>query len=120
MSQSLLFISITESIYLIYMFYFFHTTIDFNLIHHTYFDNIKILKHIQGNKKGLRICLFGRLILPLFICFLLIRNYYTSFHKYWISIIITSFILSLLNMNAMVYLLPIWCIELYIHIYFNL
>ena len=116
MNQLLLFISITESIYLIYMFYFFHTTIDFNLIHHNYFNHIKILKHIQGNEKGLRICLFGRLLLPLFICFLLLRNYDPSINQYWLSIIITSFILSLLNMNAIVYLLPIWIIELYIKV----
>ena len=115
MNQSLLFISITESIYLIYTFYFFHTTLDFNLIHHKYFDNIKILKHLQGNEKGLRICLFGRIILPIFICFLLLRNYHPSLNQYWLSIIIISFILSLLNMNAFVYLLPIWIIEIYNH-----
>ncbi len=115
MNQSLLFISITESIYLIYTFYFFHTTLDFNLTHHKYFDNIKILKHLQGNEKGLRICLFGRIILPIFICFLLLRNYHPFLNQYWLSIIIISFILSLLNMNAFVYLLPIWVIEIYNH-----
>ena len=50
MNPSTVYISIIESIYLIYMFYFFNTTTDFNLIHHSYFDNIKILKHIHQGK----------------------------------------------------------------------
>ena len=74
-------ISFLESIYLIIMFYFFHTTIDFNIIHHNYFDNNNLFKHLQGNDKGLRICLFGRLILPFFIAFLLLRNYYTQLNN---------------------------------------
>lgn len=113
MNPSNVYISIIESIYLIYMFYFFNTTTDFNLIPHTYFDNIKILKHIQGNEKGLRICLFGRILLPFFIYFLIGRHYDPSLNQYWLSIMIVSLLLSLLNMNALVYLLPIWVIELY-------
>jgi len=106
-------ISLVESFYLIYMFYFYYTNIDFNIIPHNWFDNIPLLNHLKGNTKGLRICLFGRYILPFFIAYLILRNYIGSLEIYWRYIIFISFILSLLNMNAFVYLTPVWLIEIY-------
>ena len=54
-----LLISIIESMYLIYMFNFFKTDIDFNVF--TSPTNYWF-KHLTGNEYGIRICLFGQIL----------------------------------------------------------
>ena len=49
-------VSILESIYLIYMFNFFETSLDFNVLSS---PDHRFFKHLIGNKKGNRICSFG-------------------------------------------------------------
>ncbi|VVU94830.1 hypothetical protein CPAV1605_555 [seawater metagenome] len=103
-------ISIFESIYLIYMFLLFETTIDFNI-----FNSPKgyWLEHLTGNAKGKRICPFGKVIIFFFIGILLCRHF-VKLPKYtMISSICIGFILSLMNMNALVYISPVLIYELY-------
>lgn len=108
-----LLISLTESIYLIYMFYFFKTSSDFNWDIIPNYDNYE-LKHLTGNKYGLRICPFGRKAILLLIFLLLFRNYYKIPTIIFLSLVI-SFVLSLINLNALVYLVPVWLVELWLY-----
>jgi len=106
-----LMISLIESLYLIYMFYFFKTTFDFNI-----FSSPKYwaFKHLKGRKYGLRICLFGKIIIVPFIFILILRNYIRFPNYFMKSILFLSFVLSWMNMNAVAYFVPIWLIELLI------
>jgi hypothetical protein len=107
-----LYISLIESIYLIFMFHFFETSLDFNALIGPLFNIPKneIFEHLIGNEKGLRICPFGRIAIFGLIFILLIRNY-IQIPQYIINIIlIITFILSLMNINAVIYLLPIFII----------
>ena len=111
MKYPLLIISIIESIYIYYMFCCFETDIDFNIFaspSHYWF------KHLVGNEKGLRICLFGQKITPLIIFILIIRNFIIIPKNYFMGFIIFSMIFSLINFNAFAYLLPIFILEILI------
>ena len=105
-----LYISILESIYLIIMFHFLKTSIDFNILASpkgVWFE------HLIGNEKGLRICPFGRVAILALIFVLIVRNY-INIPQYVINIsLIIAFILSLINLNAVVYLLPVLLTEIY-------
>ena len=101
-------ISIIETAYLIYMFLFFKTSIDFNI-----FDSPKgeWLEHLVGSHYGLRICLFGRYAIFALI-FVLIGRHYINMPKWFLfTTFLITFIFSFLNLNAAAYLLPIWIIE---------
>ena len=101
--------SILESAYLGYMFRHCKTTIDFGI---TPSPNGYWLQHVIGNKKDLRICPFGRVAI-LFLISLLIGRHYTTYITPRIihgSLGIAG-VLSFLNTNALVYLLPIFIIE---------
>ena len=112
MNRILLIISILESIYLIYTFHFLKTSIDFNLIGQSnYTKNNKYLYHISGSECGLRICLFGRVIILALIAILLTRNFYNIPKYIFNMVILTSIILSGLNYNATAFLIPIWITE---------
>ena len=106
-------ISVFESIYLIYMFHYFKTSVDFNIL--TSPQNW-IFKHLIGNEKGLRICPFGRIVIIPFVIILILRNFsFISISKYFINmLLVLSFILSWMNMNAVVYLIPIWFVEFFV------
>ena len=108
-----LLISIFESIYLIYMFHFFETSIDFNILAS---PQNWMFKHLIGNEKGLRICPFGRIVIIPFVIILLLRNLsFIPISKHFVNILLVlSFILSWMNMNAVVYLIPIWFIEIFV------
>jgi len=68
-------------------------------------------KHAVGNEKTCRICPFGQYAIFLLIAILLGRNV-ISMSKFFVivSIGIAAF-LSLLNMNALIYLLPVMIVE---------
>lgn len=103
-------LSIIESLYLIFMFLFFKTSIDFNII---VSPKGWLFKHLIGRECGLRICPFGRITIFALIFVLIMRNYINispMFVKF--SLIIAAFI-SLININALVYLLPVFFIEFY-------
>lgn len=101
------------------MFLFFKTSIDFNLILGNFCNNLflpkgNFFKHLVGNQKGLRICPFGRVAIFALI-FILIGRHFFNISKKMINIALgISFILSLMNMNALVYLIPV-----YLSIYFT-
>ena len=101
-------ISIIESVYLIFMFLFFKTTMDFNVLRSPtgwWFE------HLVGDHYGLRICPFGRVAIFALIAILISRHYVKIPQLYVNTTLVIAFILSLMNMNALVYLIPIWVIE---------
>jgi len=102
--------SILESFYLIFMFLFFKTTIDFNILSS---PNGWWFEHLTGNSYGERICPFGKVAIFVLIFVLIIRNF-INIPVYYIQIsLFISFIFSLMNLNAVVYLIPIWLYEYY-------
>jgi hypothetical protein len=72
---SLLLISIVESSYLIYMFLFFETSVDFNIFSQGELGKSGLFKHLVGNECGLRICPFGRIAIFFLIGIILARNF---------------------------------------------
>ncbi len=131
--MNLMLVSLIEIVYLFYMFYYFKTDIDFNRVSPvSYFfnmffnlieeqktnftdsiiENRKIyLNHYDG--KSVKVCLFGRyMILLLFLFF--IARHFIMIPKHITKIILTiTLLLSMININALVYLLPVLFIEVY-------
>lgn len=102
--------SILEVIYLIYMFHFFETNIDFNI---TSSPEGWWFKHLIGNEYGLRVCPFGRIAIFIPIALILLRHI-IHIPKIYIQYIISiALAMSLSNLNAFVYLLPIFFIEIF-------
>lgn len=100
------------------MFRYFKTTCDFNyLTQSDIFKNNEWFKHLEGNNYGLRICPFGQTVVLIFIGMLIARSYYPMSKFYTLIMLIISFLLSLLNFNAVIYLIPIWLIEIYYLLY---
>tara|TARA_Y100000768_G_C23924797_1_gene656914 strand:+ start:821 stop:1150 length:330 start_codon:yes stop_codon:yes gene_type:complete len=101
-------ISILESLYLIFMFLFFKTSVDFNVLRSPegwWFE------HLVGDEYGVRICPFGQVAIFALI-FVLILRHYVKIPQWFIYLALgISFVLSLMNMNAVVYLIPVWIIE---------
>ena len=93
------------------MFLFFKTSIDFNVL-----TSPKgwLFEHLIGDTYGLRVCLFGRIAIFALIFVLIMRHFINIsplFVK--ISLGIAGF-LSLINLNAFVYLIPIILFECYL------
>ena len=111
-----LIISIIESIYLIYMFLFFKTTINFDKL--TFrprmdFNKKSWFYHSNSNDYGLKICLFGQIIIFVFIAILLLRHFITIPKYIMIIAIITGLLLSFINLNSLVYISPVIIYEVY-------
>lgn len=105
-------ISVLESVYLIYMFLFFKTSMDFNFLKPGLLaNNFDMFKHLLGNQEGLRICLFGRITIFALIAIIIARNFIKIPLRYINASIALSVLLSLMNMNAVIYLIPFWLIE---------
>lgn len=101
-------ISILESLYLIFMFLFFKTSVDFNILRS---PEGEWFEHLVGDEYGVRICPFGQVAIFALI-FVLILRHYVKTPKWFIYLALgISFVLSLMNMNAVMYLIPIWLIE---------
>ena len=112
-STILLFISIIESIYIIYFLNYFKTTTNF--AHpNTFFNNFLFHHHIGKTKKPRNmICPFGHIMSWLFSVYLIFR--YFNFNKNLNNkLLIISGLLSLINFNVLVYLIPIFFIEIII------
>ncbi len=103
-------LSIIQSFYLIYMFLFFKTSTDFNIL-----SSPKgwWLEHLTDNTYDLRICRFGRVVIFGLIGVLILRHFFNIPKKLFNIIMGISVLLSLLNMNAVVYLIPVWVVEYY-------
>ena len=107
----LILVSIIEVIYISYMFHFLETSVDFNI----YDSPTNILfKHSIGNDKTKRICLFGQYAIIILIGLILIRCYYTTPSNLIIISVCIALTISIINLNALVYLIPIFIVELYL------
>lgn len=112
----ILLLRLLEIVYLLYMFLLFKTSIDFNLYSQGILAKSKLFKHLEQNQYGNRICLFGHIMIILLCIFIILREIYPlPQYLTWIVLII-SLLLSLLNLNAVVYLIPFWTIELIIEL----
>lgn len=112
----ILLLRLLEIVYLLYMFLLFKTSIDFNLYSQGILAKSKLFKHLEQNQYGNRICLFGHFMIILLCAFIILREIYPlPQYLTWIVLII-SLLLSLLNLNAVVYLIPFWTIELIIEL----
>lgn len=106
--------SLALSIYIIYMFHFFKTTVGFNHpLESILIADLSFLKHpIYNGDYMNRICPFGKVTIFLLVGFLLLRTQVHIKRIYsWIVFGIV-FVLSLMNMNAFVYLIPYFLLEL--------
>ena len=108
-------LKIIEIVYLIYMFYFFKTTFS---IHHPLESSLTsfsdYLKHpINNGIYESKICQFGKDAMILLITYLIIRCFINFPKLINIMIISITMIVSLLNMNAVLYLLPFVIVEIF-------
>ena len=89
-------ISIIESVYLIFMFLFFKTTMDFNVLRSPtgwWFE------HLVGDHYGLRICPFGRVAIFALIAILIARHYVKIAQLYVNTTLVIAFILSIFKLR---------------------
>lgn len=123
-NNMLLLVSIIESIYLIYMFNFFKTTIEFHHPFEIFLTSFSdYLKHpIRTGLYQNKICRFGNDISYVFAIYIISRFilYKTNFIKKNTlcminkTLIYIGFCLSfLMNMNAVIYLIPLLLLEYY-------
>jgi len=114
MVDYMLCISLFEAAYLIYMFRYFKTTMSFN--HPLEFWITKELGSYWEHPIGSsdyenKICPFGQNIIFLLAGYIIIRNFVEvpiHIHK---NILIYSFVASLANMNAVIYMTPFLILE---------
>ena len=113
MNQLRLIISIIESIYIIYMFKYFKTTYSFNLLPFQFLDYSEYLKHQKYNSQEpvSHICPFGHDMAYVIAGFLVLRNFIPCLMNYNSWIIGLIFLGCFLNLNCVVYFLPILIIE---------
>lgn len=105
-------ISIIEILYISYMFHFLETSVDFNIYDSP--SNI-LFKHAVGNDKVKRICLFGQYAILILIIMILIRCCYTTPSNLVIISVCIALFISIINFNALVYLIPIFIVESYLY-----
>ncbi len=107
-------VSIIESLYLVFMFHFFKTSVDFNIL-----SSPKgwLFEHLIGDEYGLRICPFGQIAIFALIFIIIGRHYFDISDNFILFAFVASFLLSLMNLNAVVYMLPVWLVELYNYFY---
>ena len=109
-----LLVSSIEVVYLSFMFHFFRTGIDFNILAS---PKGYLFEHLIGNEIGLRICLFGQIIIIPLLILLLVRNFISIPPSFIHRILVIAFLLSFMNINALVYLLPVLFIEAFTAFY---
>ena len=121
-------LSVIEAIYIVYMFNYFKTRYSFEFDRPLLILNIlkvklgissKYLDHSMESSKTpiSHICPVGHWGSWLIGGFLIGRHYIKILKNYNIAILIIIFMLCLANMNAVIYILPIYLIELYKYCY---
>ena len=112
-----LLISIIEALYIIFILNFFKTTYSFNHPLEIFiigFDNY--LKHpIHSDKYENKICELGHDLSICFAFYIILRHFLPPNTIYNSYIIYFAIVLSLLNLNAFIYLLPIFIYELFFY-----
>ena len=110
-------ISILEAIYVIFMFRYFKTTYSFNLIPLKFLDNSEYLRHIKYSTEipESHICIFGHNMAFVIGFFLIIRHFIPVIMKYNTAILTLIIIGCFMNINALVYFLPIVIVEVILH-----
>ena len=107
-----LLLSVIEVAYLSYTFHFLETSIDFNIMDSP--SNI-LFKHATGNAKVGRICLFGQYAIVILMAVLLMRCIGKIPPHCVIAAIVIALLVSLINLNALAYLVPVAIIEGYLY-----
>lgn len=120
--KTYLLISIIESFYVIYMLNYFKTNI---ALDHGFILNIlknigiesDFIKHytykIEGEPINM-VCPLGNLVSWLLSIFFILRNYIPFLKKWNKPIIVSLFIGSWMNINVLVYLLPVFICEMFL------
>ena len=67
--------------------------------------------HLIGDEYGVRICPFGRVAIFALIFILIVRHYIKIPQDFINISLVVAVVLSLMNMNALIYLLPVLLIE---------
>ena len=105
---------IIQSLYIIFMLNFFKTKYNFSLPYS--FSNINLLKHsIEISEfPDFKICKLGKILGPFLALFILIRNNnIIKIPKFYSKLVLfITFSLSLLNLNAVLYLIPHFILEI--------
>jgi len=103
------------ALYILYMFQFFKTSISFNHPLEFYIlDNVSnYYNHpISTTDYESKICSFGKDIIWLLVIYLLYKSYYGTNKTINRIVIFITFILSLMNFNAVLYLIPYFISEI--------
>lgn len=112
-----IYISIIESIYLLYMFNYFKTNYYISHIFDTTTSKISFIKHDLSNEYKTKICKLGNIIGYISPLWFIGRHYIDDikYAKKLNSMLITILFIGCLltNMNAFIYSLPIFIIEYY-------
>jgi hypothetical protein len=114
-------LTISESIYLIFMFFFFRTSYSFSSTHQ---DNATSLLgtwfiHNTGHREN-KVCLFGKIMAFIYIILIFGRYYSKDTNVAYFTIVfsIISVILAyLMNLNVLIYICPLALTEFYILYY---
>jgi hypothetical protein len=119
--------SLIESLYILYMYnlfktkYFFHNPIEIFLQNTIFKDNNTMKHEIKNTDYSSKICKFGKIISVILVILIYIRyqalvnkNYKNMIFYTKITLIIVSIFSLILNMNAFIYLLPVFIYELYL------
>tara|TARA_B100002051_G_scaffold276209_1_gene323224 strand:- start:276 stop:644 length:369 start_codon:yes stop_codon:yes gene_type:complete len=112
--QPNIYVSALESVYLLYMFWWFETSLNFDrstLGGRLDVGRDSVLYHSTNNDYGPKICPFGRWAVLLLVFMLLGRHCWRMPTGVVTASLVISFFLSFLNLNAVVYLLPVWATE---------
>ena len=129
-SKTYLLISVLEAVYVVYMLCFFKTRYSFE------FQRPLVVLNFIGSKLGIyskylehnmsqtinpisHICPFGHWSSWILGFYLIARNYSKLLRKYNPGFIILVGLISLLNYNAVVYLLPIFILEFAMFLHFK-
>ncbi len=106
-------ISILESLYLVYMFNIFKTTISFHHPFEIFFTKLDYFKHpLNTGLYENKICTFGKQVSYLASIYLILRNFVPKLQNINYHIVyISAFLSFIMNINSFIYLIPLFIIE---------
>lgn len=124
--QSLFYLSLIESFYILYMYNLFKTTLHIHnpleiFLQNTIFKDNDTMKHpIKNTEYASKICKFGKLS-SVIITILIYLRYHCLMNRKFVNIVFLSklaliiiiLVTLILNMNAFIYLVPVFIYEIY-------